>query len=589
MPDRIRTFPLAAGARAAQLTAGSIPGPEGEAQLAQLAAGVDRRLDEQFAGASLGVGELAWELAWITDEMAEEDRAALFVLAACVLASWRQGSTRLPLDTPFQMMAEVLGLPDELVARARELAATERDSGLIGSAGTRAPLVIDGNAATTGRLWHEEQSIARALAARLAAGPQDAMTAPVDAAGRPFAVITGGPGTGKTTAARAIVEELVAQGVPARRIALAAPTGKAAHQLLRSLGGTIQSLGVQPPMTLHRLLGVAQEGGRTRHHRGNPLDVRALIVDEASMVDHWLADRLLEALPAEASLTLLGDPMQLPAVESGAMLRDLVALGAGIFELRHSYRLDAATSSGAAIVRAARNVQEGAPPDELGECRSPRDLPGEGTWLLPLARSEGRLGEQLDERLDEMLDAWSARPGVTQVLTITRVGPRGSNTLNRQMHARHARSRGWSTTAPFLPGEPVIVTRNDAARRLSNGDTGVVVQDDDHDGLFVELDTTDGRKTLPVGALRGSLELAHAITVHKSQGSEYEEALLVLPAADMPLLSREILYTGMTRASRTLVIAGDPELLAVGAARPAERYTGLVEALETQLGVAGVD
>lgn len=587
----------------------------------------------------------------------EKQSLALGVLA--LMLAVRSGSTRLPLD-PKGVGAELVGgvikaagltdvTPREVMKDLRGLA-----SGFHGVAGPprggsqASPLVVDDDALYPHRLWWLESRLAEKLRGRLGRAvvseqvARDAIAATRDgqlsdeqaaaaaaALESALAVITGGPGTGKTATLAAIVAGLREVGLKDEEIALAAPTGKAANRMGESVRARIGG-GAPKSATLHRVLR-SQPGGGFHHGEGNPLPYKAVIVDEASMIDLALMERLVAALSEEARLVLIGDPDQLPSVEAGQVLTDLLSAASaggagggeggegappaarGIAKLTRSYRVDAG-DAGKAILTAAAAVLAGEA-KRLGPGRGerlaavrhkPSEVTGSGVEFLQAdaagalawvehwwqrrwqaieeaARREyrrvaGRWEGDDEARLASLLAAHEA----SRLLAVTRSGTLGSQAISARCHQRVLAEASVEGAPEFLPGEPVIQTRNDYARGLWNGDQGVVVRVVDDDGQqhyrVVFRRVVDDRVELapfPIDALRGGLELAWAMTVHKSQGSEFGQVAVMLPEADLPIVSRELVYTALTRARGSAVVVGDAGVLGDGGARKAVRSTGL--------------
>lgn len=445
-------------------------------------------------------------------------------------------------------------------------------------------------------------------------------------------VISGGPGTGKTTTVAALLGCLLTVE-PALRIALAAPTGKAAARMLEALRA--RAAGLPPRLrgklpeaahTVHRLLGVTPEPGRFRHHAGNPLAVDVLVVDEASMLDLALAARLFDAVPPGARVILLGDKDQLAAVEAGAVFADLSARRL----LRPATAAALATLAGMAAE--APLAAGSGPAPALADCvawlsesrRFSRDSgigrlaadinQGEGErallWLRaneddavhwledaatqPAAATLARLEAGYVPYLESLRRALAGEADVAalfaafdrfRVLAALHEGPRGLAALNahlaRWLRAAlgHAQDRG--AASPWYPGRPVIVLRNDALLGLYNGDVGLCLPDAD-DALAVFFPAAGGgfRSVAPLRL--PAHDTAFALTVHKSQGSEFEEVALLLPARPSPVLSRELLYTGVTRAARRLQLIGAGAVFAAACAQPTRRWSGLAARLEEQ-------
>jgi exodeoxyribonuclease V alpha subunit len=470
--------------------------------------------------------------------------------------------------------------------------------------------------AAAGRTWTPGQ------AAAIAAAVEGRLT-----------VVTGGPGSGKTAVIGGIVRAWRAAGLPAAAIAVAAPTGKAANRAAEALAA--ENTDVAPPSTLHRLLGYAPRrglgGADVRHHPNNPLPHLAVVVDEASMVDLALLDQLLRALRPEARLVLVGDAGQLPAIAAGSVFRDLAASSdpwqAGFtVRLTESHRMSPADASGAEILAVARGIAAGQPPvspavsdpsalrfvgfehldpGEAGAARRALSafvdrwyaaqvrMPPELDPRLPLQARAGVLEAASAARAGALLD----RHRRARLLTVTRVGRAGADRINDELARRAAadldqtplgkaalRQHGAGPlSTDLLPaGTPVIVVENDYDRGLMNGDQGLVlpVAADDQSAVLTALFPRAGSFALfPVATLRGLVQTAYAITVHKAQGSEVDRAALLLPDTDMPLLSRELIYTAATRARASMVVVGRTALLAQSIARPLGRTSGLAERL----------
>ena len=440
------------------------------------------------------------------------------------------------------------------------------------------------------------------------------------ALGRGLAVVSGGPGTGKTTIALALARGFVRLGVPASELALAAPTGKAANRLQESFQAGLAALpapsaqdrtlqsACPPAQTLHRLLGYSPSTGRFGHHQNHRLAARAVIVDEGSMIDLTLMDRLLRALRDDAVLVLMGDADQLPSVDAGAVFRDLGDLAV---RLGRSFRTDQTQAAGRRISECAAAVRAG-DGGRLLSLLTPRSTTAElaldGVELVPGKEREAVLERWYHDRIaalpewkqlieheyvlgpegfspedDDRLTRLHAQFARQRVLCVTRERPTGANPVNAFLHGLCAGPGG-----ELLPGEPVLVLHNDYQRGLWNGDQGVilsVVQPGDaaRSMAVFRLSTpaASASRWLAVSpnTLAEGLSLAYALTVHKAQGSEHDQVLLLLPDAPLPLLTRELLYTALTRARHAVVICGSADVLAAGAATSLTRSSGLAEKL----------
>jgi exodeoxyribonuclease V alpha subunit len=496
--------------------------------------------------------------------------------------------------------------------------ALSRCSG-VGAPGEYTPLVLD----RKGRLylhrsWDAERRVAEGILSRCAPrAPEDAsltkaldrlfpdsvseknlQRAAAEAALRcQFTVISGGPGTGKTTTVARILALLVEMtGCDHGRILLAAPTGKAALRLQQSLAAVYERLPLPKEVrellpravsTVHRLLGIGGDGRRPRYNGTNQLPCDVLVVDEASMVDLPLMAATLEALPASARVILLGDRDQLASVEAGAVLADLCAVAddsdlpgtrPAIVHLTHSYRFRDDSGIGAL----SRLVNAGDGDGALGLLLSGqypdvcwRPLPAVGSFaqLFATAAVEGFAAVAHAASPHEALAAMDR----FRVLTPHREGVHGTNGLNRMVAVavRSCRSEGGDG-APYTP---VMVGTNNYELGLFNGDTGIeATEADGGTSVYFPLDDGDGVRR--ISSLRfPNLETAYALTVHKSQGSEYDAILLILPDMQSSVMSRELLYTALTRARHRVEIWCDGEVFKGMVERRTKRNSGLQDSL----------
>jgi exodeoxyribonuclease V alpha subunit len=474
------------------------------------------------------------------------------------------------------------------------------------------PLRLTGTWLYLDRYWREEREVAADLRAfggaeavdetaladglaRLfgngAAPDARQRAAAANAVRRRFAVVAGGPGTGKTTTVARIVallaEQTAAVGAPAPLVALAAPTGKAAARLEESVHAEATGLDVAPGVregllalnasTLHRLLGWRPDShSRFRHNRGNRLPHDVVIVDETSMVSLSLMARLIEAVRPEARLVLVGDPGQLTSIEAGAVLGDIVrAGGEAVVVLEHVYRYGAGIDALADAVRAgdgdgviaaltAGHEDVTWIPVDVGDPAAQEALAPVRAGALAAAREVIAAARGADARA--AIDAL----GAFRVLCAHRRGAYGVSVWT-------ARIEGWLTgeleRGRWYPGRPLLVTENDYGLRLYNGDTGVVVAADG--GRTSAAFERRGAVVLFPPARLAAVDTVYAMTVHKSQGSQFGTAAVLLPAASSQVLTRELLYTAVTRAQKRLILAGTEETIRAAVARPVARASGL--------------
>ncbi len=421
---------------------------------------------------------------------------------------------------------------------------------------------------------------------------------------RRFSVVAGGPGTGKTTTVARILallhEQAAALGQPPPRVALAAPTGKAAARLSEAVHAeaavldtseTVRAaLVATPASTLHRLLGW-RPGSRSRfrHDAANQLPHNVVIVDESSMVGLSMMARLLDAVRPNARLVLVGDPRQLASVEAGAVLGDIVSSAMpGITVLRRVHRY------GGGIARVAAAIEAG-DGDQVVEAL--RSSPDDVEWLeLDPTADPTRSPELVGVRSAVVATARRVVAaaqagdgpaalhalGSVQVLCAHRRGPAGA-ALWRAEIERWLRSAipGYGASA-WYPGRPLIVTENDYGLGVFNGDTGVVVAEvvDGAERLRAVFERRG--ELLSVRPTRlASVESLYAITIHKAQGSQFGQVIVCLPQPTSPVLTRELLYTAVTRAQEQLTVVGTEAAVRAAVARPVARASGLTEALST--------
>lgn len=453
-------------------------------------------------------------------------------------------------------------------------------------------------------------------------GPEAQHRAARVAVDHDLAVIAGGPGTGKTwTIARllgALLEDASTHGQ--LEVALAAPTGKAAARLSEAVRREAAGSDLDPSVaevlgglratTLHRLLG-ARPSGSWRHHRGNPLTADVVVVDEMSMVDLPMTARLLDAVRSDARLVLVGDPAQLASVEAGAVLGDVVgtlgrpapeAVRARVVVLDrvHRFGVDspigalarsvdhgdvaevlALLRSGGPPVPAAVAGAEGGPAPELVRIVDPAD---DDSMAVVRASVLGRSRRLVDAAASGDAGAALAQLRSLQVLAARRRGPLGVRDWNQRVDADLVAA--GLVRGPWSPGRPVMVTANDHLNGLFNGDVGVVVSIEDESSrrsrrpvVAFDGDDADGGIRLVEVARLDHFERLWAMTIHKSQGSEFDEVVVVLPDPPSPILTRELLYTAVTRARRSVTVVASDAAVRAAVERPVARSSGLADRL----------
>ena len=415
---------------------------------------------------------------------------------------------------------------------------------------------------------------------------------------RDLALVTGGPGTGKTTTAARLLA-LLANRETGIRVALAAPTGKAAARLGEAIGQAARELApqlasVRPKLeraafqarTLHRLLGWNPRTDRCRFHAGNPLPYDVVVVDEASMLDLVLWDRLLSALGRGTRLVVLGDHRQLESVQPGRVLAEMITAadsGAGgdlhacHVELDRNYRFESHPGI-SRLAAAIRNYDGDAAVltlanedyrKELAHYRSAQvgDALGQ-VWPHVMAVVRALTPEEALAALARV-----------RILCALRRGPYGVEGVNAQVESR-LRSEGLPA-GEWAHGRPVLVTANDPHSGLFNGDVGVLLNGKDGRGVTAWFSGLQEPRSVPLAALP-SHDTAWAMTVHRSQGSEFDSVLLILPPQPHELASPELLYTGVTRAMSRILLAADEAALRAACERRMPRRTGLLEKLRTR-------
>ncbi len=529
--------------------------------------------------------------------------------------------------------------PGSRADRPADAEARLRASALVGAPGEVAPLILDHGWLYLARYQQFEQRLAEQLLARARppAGfdPQRARTAIDHVFGPPpathdgqrlaaasalassFAIISGGPGTGKTTTVTRLMAALVELGgQPPLRLRLAAPTGKAAARMSESIRQQKARLPLPPALleqlpdsaqTLHRLLGVQPNGGGFRHHAGRPLDLDVLVIDEASMVDLALLARVVDALPPDARLILLGDKDQLDAVEAGSVFPALCAgrgldadtramlttvagqtppdgplpasrLGHAVAVLTHSHRFGADS----AIGQLARDIHTGngeAVASRLAAAPAPGGddalSAGNGTpAALERIAADGYRAYLACVRHGDEPAAVLAAFDRFRVLSAHRDGPDGVTQLNTRIE----RALHLPADRPQYAGRPVIVRENDYALGLFNGDIGILLETPA--GLRAHFAEADGGVRHLSPARLPAHDTAFAMTVHKSQGSEFDRVLCVLPPADSPLATRALFYTAVTRARHAVCVWGDPAAARAAVAHVPTRQSGLARRLQ---------
>lgn len=529
-----------------------------------------------------------------------DERVALAI--ALLVRALRGGSVCVDLST----VAAQVGVADLPWPDADDWMAAVRTGPLLGSPPV---LRLFGDLLYLDRYWLEEEQVCADLLAlsvprasgelpgyeRLFPAGYDEQRAAAELAlSQSVTVLTGGPGTGKTTTVARLLALLVEQaelaGAPRPRIALAAPTGKAAARLAEAVAAGVERLGAQDSSrltglratTLHRLLGSRPDTSvRFRHNRGNRLPHDVIVVDETSMVSLTMMARLLEAVRPDTRLILVGDPNQLTSVEAGAVLADLVE---GL-----AARADVRVAALLTPHRFGESIGALAEAIRLGDSDRVVELLGAGgehvEWV-DSDRPADRLREVLIPhalRLREAAALGAADVALTtldehRLLCAHRRGPFGAAYWNTQVQRWIAEETGQPAWSEWYAGRPLLVTANDYGLRVYNGDTGVTVVG--ADGLRAVIAGATGPLDLAISRL-GDVETMHAMTIHKSQGSQADEVTVLLPPEDSRLLTRELFYTAVTRAKAKVRVVGPEPSVRAAIERRAARASGLAQRLRS--------
>ncbi len=531
-----------------------------------------------------------------------EDRDEVVLAAAIVSNLTGRGHTCADMNAIAQGGAHLFGagsLEGLVLPEPREWLATLASSPVVGSPGDYNPLILDDH----GRLylfryWDYQRRLAGQILDRAVEMEH----------GSRFTVISGGPGTGKTYTVARILARLIQNADERRedppRVLLVAPTGKAAARLRDSIAEAKLAKGdaaidckrnvieriPEEALTVHRALGWSSANPtRFFHNADNPLAADVVVADEASMIDLALMTKLVEAVPREARLILIGDKDQLASVEAGAVLGDICNAGGresdedransglsrSIVHLVHNYRFG--ENSGIGNLSRAINSQK---PDEALDILEGDRFDDVGLIHIPNPASLARaIAKEVLDRRRALLDEGdpSRRLAMLKdygVLCGLRNGPVGADEINRLVEREVLGRERVSARDGWYDGRPVMITRNDYKLRLFNGDMGVLCAASGGDDMGVAFDSQGGVRLISPARL-GELETAFALTVHKSQGSEFDHVALVLPQKLSPVLTAELLYTAVTRAKKSLTVYATREVVRDAILTTVTRFSGL--------------
>lgn len=423
-----------------------------------------------------------------------------------------------------------------------------------------------------------------------------------------FTIITGGPGTGKTTTVASILKLLLKKN-PNYKVALAAPTGKAAARMAESLKERAEKLSEirdlfqrLEPSTIHRLLGSAKNSTHFKHDENNPLHYDIIIIDESSMIDVALFARLLRAVKKGTKLILLGDKNQLASVEAGSLFGDLCNVPEKLNVFSREF-IDSITGKKEDGISLPSTTNPSLLSDHIVELqKSYRFSPEKGIGRLSsivihedwerlenflnvkddVVQIDPDYSEDMFERFVLKFDQYLKEKDIStalkkmndcRVLCALREGKFGLYEINRRIESILENKRVIRKTAEFYENRPVIITKNNYALGLFNGDTGIVRKDNEGNlKVWFEL---NGELTGFAPALISNAETSFALTIHKSQGSEFNEILIVLPDYDVPVLTKELVYTAITRAKNHVLLQTDKNVLKDTIKKSVKRGSGL--------------
>lgn len=548
-------------------------------------------------------------------ERSNADPELLGLAAALTSYALRQGHVCLDLNS-----LQTYDLADYIDENFKEKAVQSLTKNpLVGSIDKQdAPLILtQENKLYLHRYWHYERRLIRILKSRidtsnnpssdddlsafLRSSPnlgEEQQLAVQRAYDSSLTLISGGPGTGKTTTVLYILAFLLTQSANETiKIGLAAPTGKAAQRIQDSTHAGIDQLPFSDEekqtirieaVTLHRLLGYQRHSSKFIHNRDTPLALDVVIIDEASMLDLLLFTKLLEAIKPSTKLILLGDRNQLASVEAGSIFGDLIEakarnrqLNTKVIELTQNYRFGNTSS----LFRTCEYVKEGKSLEAL-ECIANGDDTLQLDTLPAPSSLQKRLKIELADHIELLFTAPTPAVALNQleeicILTPLRKGAYGVEGLNQTIETNVRQQHSISPRDPYYTGLPIMIVENSYSQGLFNGDIGVIFRSvPSSNELFAFFKTdNDAEPTRYLIPSLPKFETAYAITVHKSQGSEYNHVLFVIPPGDSPLLTRELVYTAISRSRKSVEIWSSPDHLESAIANQTQRTSGILEAM----------
>lgn len=406
-------------------------------------------------------------------------------------------------------------------------------------------------------------------------------------------IITGGPGTGKTFTIQKILESHL-QYNESIKVALCAPTGKAAQRLNESLNSEFLKTPIEPAKTIHSLLGAKGITGKYDYGSDNKLNFDLIIVDEASMLDLNLWISLIRSVPDYATLILLGDKNQLASVEAGSILGDICSSSSNIFsdQLSETLGLEKSTSIKSTINDSIIELTKSYRFDEKSGINklSEAIINDDSDLVISIFEDDNfpdvKFVEPSNESMDKLIQFYVIDPFLRmneknfshegfkryQILCALRKGPYGVEHINKRSEDTLKKKLKVSLLKEWYPGRSIILSRNDYSLQLRNGENGFAVQNNFNSGFEIQFEGKD----YPINSSRiADYESGNSLTVHKSQGSEFDHVALVLPNSENLLLTRELLYTSVTRARKTILVIGNENIIRSAITRRIERRSGI--------------
>ncbi|MEM9160242.1 MAG: exodeoxyribonuclease V subunit alpha, partial [Verrucomicrobiota bacterium] len=535
---------------------------------------------------------------YLSEDLKESNNWILFAGALANLAI-RQGHAFLDLEVP-QNLARVLVRYAHDWPTISQWESYLADSPALGIPSSEEPLVLQKpNALYLRKYFHHEERLSQLLSERCVQKAEvgSAKASLIQTAlSQSFFVITGGPGTGKTTIALQYLKAFLEswkEDYPAR-IAAVAPTGKAAARLEESIGDgigrldasepIIEELKKTPTLTIHRLLGTIPNQVSFKRDQDNQIDYDIIVIDECSMIDLPLMRRLFEATPADCATLLLGDKDQLSSVQVGSVFKDILhasefpgsSLHDKVYRLSKTYRF-----------REDSRIYQACQAARSGNVESLATLAKESSEdfaFIPLEPTIKRLPKSLIakavKRIRSLADSSSPQIALSTInqsiiLTTTRVGPFGSSALNQEIEKTIRGPHSPFGDSP-IHACPIIVLENNYELELFNGDLGILWKDKDERYSAWFASASGAFKRVSINDLPKH-ETAFALTIHKSQGSEFDETTVLISPQESDLLSRELIYTAFSRSKTRLEIYANPETLNAAIQRQVHRATRLAD------------